>query len=325
MNVPILAGRVAARATLVIHPRRRDAFAHVLETSDSFRALERSSAIETLGDQHDPQRIRNFAESDGADVVIAAGGDGTVASVAGALLEIPRDRRPDLAILPLGTANNVARSFGLLSVRVHGADAIERSMATVHSTSIHPLDMGRANGAPFVGSIALGLDGAILTRRNALRRRLRLGDTLGGYPLYLASCAVEGARHRSLDASIEIDGSETSAPMYNLLVTTCPLYAGEFRFSGPSGLPPERLSLHRFETRRAYLSAYIAAWRRHVNHTRRQRTDDPPTASACRKIDIRLSAPVAAQIDGEEASPADQWQIEILPSAVGLRRPPSEP
>jgi diacylglycerol kinase (ATP) len=45
-----------------------------------------------------------------ADVVIVAGGDGAVAKVAAKLI----NRGKPLAILPLGTANNLARSLGFL-------------------------------------------------------------------------------------------------------------------------------------------------------------------------------------------------------------------
>jgi diacylglycerol kinase family enzyme len=46
------------------------------------------------------------------DLVIAAGGDGTVAKVAKILLAQPEVTAP-LAILPIGTANNIALSFGV--------------------------------------------------------------------------------------------------------------------------------------------------------------------------------------------------------------------
>ncbi len=47
--------------------------------------------------------------ADSADLIVAAGGDGTIASVLIAL----QDRSRPVAILPLGTANNFARSLGI--------------------------------------------------------------------------------------------------------------------------------------------------------------------------------------------------------------------
>jgi diacylglycerol kinase family enzyme len=46
---------------------------------------------------------------DASGIVVAAGGDGTVTRVA---TQIP-DRDIPIAIIPLGTANNIARSFGI--------------------------------------------------------------------------------------------------------------------------------------------------------------------------------------------------------------------
>lgn len=55
------------------------------------------------------EALRRPRALDKADFVIAAGGDGTIRKVALALL----GRGPALAPLPLGTANNIARSLGL--------------------------------------------------------------------------------------------------------------------------------------------------------------------------------------------------------------------
>src|SRR4051812_48897215 len=49
---------------------------------------------------------------DAVDLLVGAGGDGTVRCAADALLNVTGDRLP-LGIIPLGTANNVARSLGL--------------------------------------------------------------------------------------------------------------------------------------------------------------------------------------------------------------------
>jgi diacylglycerol kinase (ATP) len=54
------------------------------------------------------------------DLVVAAGGDGTVRRVASALVGQPTP----MAILPMGTANNIATSFGLAGLET--AQVIER-------------------------------------------------------------------------------------------------------------------------------------------------------------------------------------------------------
>ena len=69
-----------------------------------------------------------------AEFIIAAGGDGTVTKVATAL---PPDAL--LAILPLGTANNLATSFG-----IHGAT--RRLIASLPKLKPRPFDLWRAAG-----------------------------------------------------------------------------------------------------------------------------------------------------------------------------------
>jgi diacylglycerol kinase family enzyme len=66
-----------------------------------------------------------------ADVVVAAGGDGTVRQVA---IELAGSDRP-MAILPMGTANNVGRTLGLLS------DA-RPVIASWSRTEPRPFDLG---------------------------------------------------------------------------------------------------------------------------------------------------------------------------------------
>jgi diacylglycerol kinase (ATP) len=71
----------------------------------------------------------------GWDLVIVAGGDGTVARVARRL----RKRNIPLAILPLGTANNIARALGL-------SGEIEEIISDLQSARPKRLDIGVARG-----------------------------------------------------------------------------------------------------------------------------------------------------------------------------------
>jgi diacylglycerol kinase (ATP) len=56
-------------------------------------------------------RLAREASDDGADVVVALGGDGQVGAVANGILEA--DRRAALAVIPAGTGNDFARALGL--------------------------------------------------------------------------------------------------------------------------------------------------------------------------------------------------------------------
>ena len=56
----------------------------------------------------DVNRLVKEAERDGVKRLVIGGGDGSVNEVVDAMAKLPRGERPELAILPLGTANDFA-------------------------------------------------------------------------------------------------------------------------------------------------------------------------------------------------------------------------
>ena len=125
------------------------------------------------------------ALENGAEVVVAAGGDGTVATVAKRLAgtAVP------MAIIPMGTANNVARSLGL------GADP-HAAMAGLANTMTRYVDMGCVSTGPTheyvleglgVGLFAYVLGELASEKHKEPRIALRLlADALVAYePIYL--------------------------------------------------------------------------------------------------------------------------------------------
>lgn len=96
-----------------------------------------------------------FLLSRPADLVVAAGGDGTAATVMRALA----GRDLPVAILPLGTANNVAGSLG---VRGAAPDLIRR-LASAHPRLVDvPSVSGPWGNARFTESVGVGLFARVL-------------------------------------------------------------------------------------------------------------------------------------------------------------------
>ncbi len=55
------------------------------------------------------------------DTVVVMGGDGTLSEVAAGLITLPKEQRPQIGYIPLGTTNDVARTFGLPKTPREGA------------------------------------------------------------------------------------------------------------------------------------------------------------------------------------------------------------
>ncbi|MBX3024717.1 hypothetical protein KF840_07390 [bacterium] len=264
---------------------------------------------ETVGDGADGERIRDWITALRPRAAVAAGGDGTVRAVAGALMDVPAAARPPLGVLPLGTANNVARGLGLGNVAI--------ATAALRGAAPRPLDLGRANGTWFVGSCAAGMDAAILAARNRWRARWPIGRALGGYPLYLLACAAGLLRHRPVRATIACDdGAPIVQAVHDLLILNIALYAGEFRFDTADHSADGRLDLHAFADAGAYVRGFVTAWRRHLGAA-----VPPPPLRRVARLEVRFAAPTRLQIDGEEGGLTDALAVAVVPAALRVLAP----
>ncbi len=101
-----------------------------------------------------------MAVASAADAVVAGGGDGTVNSVASALL----DSTTPLGVLPLGTLNHFAKDLGL-PLDVEGA------VRTIAAHHVRHIDVGDVNGRTFLNNSSIGIYPNIVVERDALRKK----------------------------------------------------------------------------------------------------------------------------------------------------------
>jgi len=95
-------------------------------------------------------------------VIVAAGGDGTMSSVAHAL----RGSQIALGIIPLGTLNHFSRDLAI-------PDDLAAAVRVVAEGRRVQIDVGDVNGVTFVNNSSLGLYPGIVRRRERQQRRLR--------------------------------------------------------------------------------------------------------------------------------------------------------
>lgn len=100
------------------------------------------------------------AVTEGADVVVALGGDGTQSAVAGALA----GTGAVMGVLPGGTFNYFARELGV-------GDTVEAAVDTLLAGQVRSMDLGEVNGRIFLNNASFGVYPEILERREAIYRR----------------------------------------------------------------------------------------------------------------------------------------------------------
>ncbi len=130
------------------------------------------------------------AVDDGAEALLAGGGDGTISAVAGVLAGtgVP------LGVLPLGTLNHFARDLG---IPLALADAVAVVLAAV----ITAIDVGEVNGHVFLNNSSIGVYPRVLRLRERYRRRGR-SKWIAAFWAILAVLR----RHSFMGVRVEADG-----------------------------------------------------------------------------------------------------------------------
>lgn len=129
------------------------------ELGELFRAAGCEAEIIALAKDQDPTAAARDASAR-ASIVVAAGGDGTVNSVATAIV----DSTAALGVLPLGTLNHFAKDL-------HIPLDLREAVAVVAAGQIRHVDVGQVNDRVFVNNSSIGLYPSIVEEREALRKR----------------------------------------------------------------------------------------------------------------------------------------------------------
>jgi lipid kinase YegS len=142
---------------------------------------------------------RFAAEADEADLLIAAGGDGTLNEVAHGLMELPSEARPVLGVVPLGTANDFAVGCGIPSDP-------EKAVALCIKGQALPIDIGKANEHWFLNAASVGF-GAEVTATTPPELKRLLGPAAYTVMGAILAMSVHHYRGRLTLPDREITGS----------------------------------------------------------------------------------------------------------------------
>jgi diacylglycerol kinase (ATP) len=186
----------------------------------------------------DAEEAARTAGERGFDLLLAAGGDGTVNEaangIAAAAKSIP------LALLPLGTANVLAAEIGL-SAR---PEAVLRMIAGGRQRTIR---LGQAGSRLFVLMASAGVDAAVVHHVDlALKRRT-------GRLAYAVEAFRQGASYGFPQLSVTVDGIPHTARMVVVCKARC--YGGRFQAAPSADLGDDLLQVVLLE--RGGLSAVL--------------------------------------------------------------------
>ncbi len=169
--------------------------------------------------------------ADGHDLVVVGGGDGTVSYAAGRLA----GTGIVLGVLPLGTANDLARTLEI-------PNDLAEACAVLADGKVVDIDLGRANGQPFLNVASVGLSVGVTETLSPLLKRY-----LG--PVAYGVAAVRAyARHRPFRARLEFPEGDHEAleleDMLQVAVGNGRHYGGGNTVSPTAGIDDHTLDIY---------------------------------------------------------------------------------
>ncbi len=221
------------------------------------------------------------AVADGVDVVVAAGGDGTVGLVADGVM----NSATALAILPLGSVMNVARALDI-------PRDLESAAALIEGATITSIDAGEAETAdgrrvPFLEAGSIGMNAAIF------REAQRFDDGDWGSIVRTIWVAL---RYRPARMLLDLD--DETVRTRALMVTVS---IGPYTGAGMTVAPDARLDDGRFDVR---VFRGFSKWEliRHLSGIAFGRWRYAPHVSTYRSATVRITSahPLPVRADGTD-------------------------
>lgn len=240
--------------------------------------------------------IRRQAE---ADLVIVCGGDGTINSAAKGVLATGLP----LGILPMGTANDLARTLAIPEDLLKAADII----AAGHSSLI---DLGEVNGHPFfnVASLGLSVELAKGLTPEAKRRWGKLGYALTALKVLLKA--------QPFRAEIISDAGRVSVKTLQIAVGNGVHYGGGTVIHAGATIEDGHLDLYSLELKNVWkFGLMLGAFRRGEHGA----WDEVRTAKST-EFDIRTKEPMSINTDGDIVTQTPAHFV-IRPNAIAVFSP----
>ncbi|WP_019906304.1 lipid kinase [Methylobacterium sp. 77] len=288
------------RALLLVNPNARNGTFSL----DTVRDALRDAGIEPFEPPGDPDCtavIKRHAK--GCDLVILGGGDGTMNSAAPALVETGLP----LGILPLGTANDLARSLGLPTDPVEAARLIGTAQP-------QPVDLGWVNGRYYFNVASIGFSAELAGDLTAESKKK--WGTLG----YAIAAMRVLRRVRPFTVYLEHDGQTETITTIQVSVGNGRHYGGGMTVEETATVDDGKLDFYSLEVTHWWrLLALLPALRR---GTQGKAAD--VRAFNTTEIVVKTKKPRPVNTDGE-LSTYTPAHFKVVPKAIRIYAPePSE-
>lgn len=300
------------RAQIILNPSagQRD---RRHELKEAIAYLEDRGWQLSLRETRGPEEATTYARqavAEGYDIVIAAGGDGTVGEVANGLA----GSEVALGMFPIGTTNVWALQMGLSPLwplRQHSLLEAAKALAEGH---IRRVDLGQVNGRYFLLWAGVGLD-AKITEEVKPEAKKRLGALAFAIAGVMVAKEFAGTK-----VQMTIDGCEVNRRAILIVASNAQRYAGIMRLAAQARLDDGLLDVlifkgHGFSATLRHLFSVL---------TNRHLCDPQVEYYQARQVEIRSAKPLSVHADDEPFTKTPV-EISVVPKALRVVVPKSLP
>lgn len=293
------AEQTAKRALLVVNPRARRGTGSIAAAADRLEAAGVDVREVKVRDEDTIDDVIR-AEAKSCDLVIVGGGDGTLNAAAPALVETGLP----LGVLPLGTANDFARTVSI------PAD-LQKAAEIIAAGNLRDIDLGDVNGHLFFNVASIGFS-AELAAELTQHAKKRWGVL--GYAIVAARILL---RSRLFTAHIDHDGTTEHIHTMQVSVGNGRYYGGGMTVEATATAEDGKLDLYSLEVDHWWrLLALLPALRKGT-----QGQWDDVRAFQTTEVTIRTRKPRPVNTDGE-LSTYTPAHFRIRPKAIRVFAPP---
>lgn len=250
--------------------------------------------IESMDLKLEVEKIANEYE-----LILIAGGDGTIHSVINGLMALERDLRPKVMFLPYGTTNDVSTMLGM-------SKDIYKTLKILDSNSYAMMDIHKANETYFIYAAAIGKFSKISYEIN--RKSLKFFGSIG----YFINTLTDLFNHYQMDVQLKVNDEYITKKAFLIILAAGTRVAGFnlSKFSKNNKLNSGLIGVRIF-TRNHILSWFKMVWF-YLFQGRHFKNDLHLDVS---KIEFRISDKYTWNIDGEKG-PKGNLKISVLKEEI---------
>lgn len=291
---------ISPRALLLVNRHARQGEKSLNEAIDCLKTLGFDLIEESTEDpKHLGDVIKRYQKE--IDLVIAGGGDGTLNAIVDAIV----DTQLPLGVLPMGTANDLARTLGI-------PNSLPEACKIIASGYLRRIDLGWVNGKHFFNVASMGLSVKITQRlTKEVKRRW-------GIFAYAATALQVIWESRPFQAEIRINGTSFRVKTVQIAVGNGRYYGGGMAVVHDAAIDDQRLDLYSMEIENWWqIILLLPAMRqgRHI-YSRNVRVLEG------KEIEVFTRKPRPINTDGEITTYTPAL-FRVIPKAISVLVPPA--